>query len=263
MTRERRALTVMIHRDGALESLSYRIPLWVFRAAIAGAITLACLLLLAIAVYGPIFRAAARVPFLTREISRLNAENEQVRQLAGRLVEMEARYAQVRTMLGGDIAPLSQSARDTLPVAHPVLASRPGRRGAVAGPSVPQRWPLDERGVVTRGQISEGSADETHAGIDIAVPLGTPIRASGGGTVTRTGRDPAYGIYALLTHPDGYQTMYGHTSRLLVAEGDEVSAGQVIALSGSTGRSSAPHLHFEIRRDGRYINPRSVVLEDY
>ena len=68
MTRERRALTVMIHRDGALESLSYRIPLWVFRAAIAGAITVACLLLLAIAVYGPIFRAAARVPFLTREI---------------------------------------------------------------------------------------------------------------------------------------------------------------------------------------------------
>ncbi|MBI4502466.1 MAG: M23 family metallopeptidase [Gemmatimonadetes bacterium] len=262
MTRERRALTIMIHRDGALESLSYRVPLWAFRAAVGAAITVACLLLLAVLLYGPTVRAAARVPFLTREIARLNADNEQVRQLAGRLVEMEARYAQVRTMLGGDIAPPAQSAGDALPIAHPVLASRPGRRATTAGPSVPHRWPLDERGVVTRGQISEGSADETHPGIDIAVPLGTPIRASGGGTVSRTGRDPEYGIYVLLTHPDGYQTMYGHTSRLLVSEGDEVNAGQVIALSGSTGRSSAPHLHFEIRRDGRSIDPRSVVLED-
>jgi murein DD-endopeptidase MepM/ murein hydrolase activator NlpD len=164
-------------------------------------------------------------------------------------------------MLGGDIAPPAHLSPEALPIAPPLLASRPGRRTPAAGPSVPQRWPLDEKGVVTRGQISEGSADETHPGIDIAVPIGTPIRAAGGGTVTGTGQDPEYGLFVLLTHVDGYQTMYGHASRILVAEGDEVNAGQVVALSGSTGHSSAPHLHFEIRRSGRSIDPRTVGLE--
>jgi murein DD-endopeptidase MepM/ murein hydrolase activator NlpD len=262
MTANRRVVTIMIHRDGAVESTTYRISLWALRAAAVGGVTVAALILLMVVLYGPIVKAAARVPFLTREISRLNADNEQVRQLAGRLVEMEARYAQVRAMLGGDVVSQARSSSEALPVAHPLLASRPGRRTAKAGPSAPHRWPLDERGVVTRGQVTEGSADETHPGIDIAVPIGTPIRAAGGGTVTRTGSDSEYGLFVLLTHVDGYQTMYGHASRILVAEGDEVSAGQVVGLSGSTGHSSAPHLHFEIRRDGRSIDPRAVGLEE-
>ena len=257
-----RWVTVMVHQDGKVESTTFRLPLWALRASMIAGITLGSILLISVILYGPIVRAAARVPFLTREISRLNAENEQVRQLAGRLVEMEARYSQVRTMLGGDIAPAVAAGTDSLPVAHPVFASNPSRRAPDPGPSAPRRWPLDERGVVTRGQVVEGGNDETHPGIDIAVPMGTPIRAAGGGTVTKTGRDPEYGLFVLLTHTDGYQTMYGHASRLLVADGDEVNAGQVIALSGSTGRSSAPHLHFEIRRNGRSIDPRTVSLEE-
>jgi murein DD-endopeptidase MepM/ murein hydrolase activator NlpD len=226
------------------------------------AISVGSVALISLILYGPIVRAAARVPFLTREISRLNSENEQVRQLAGRLVEMESRYAQVRTMLGADIRPAMAAGDDSLPVAHPVFASSPDRQAPQPGPSAPRRWPLDEHGLVTRGQVAEGSSDETHPGIDIAVAMGTPIRAAGGGTVTKTGRDAEYGLFVLLTHTDGYQTMYGHASRLLVAEGDEVNAGQVIALSGSTGRSSAPHLHFEIRRNGRSVDPRTVSLEE-
>jgi murein DD-endopeptidase MepM/ murein hydrolase activator NlpD len=256
-----RGITIMVHRDGAVESSTYRIPIWTLRAAAITGLTLGTLALISVALYGPIVRAAARVPFLTREISRLNAENEQVRQLAGRLAAMEARYAQVRAMLGADLVPRPPAAGEALPVAHAMLASTPGRKGSPPGPSIPQRWPLDERGVVTRGQI-EGSADETHPGIDIAIAMATPIRASGGGTVVRTGSDPEYGLFVLLSHPDSYQTMYGHASRLLVSDGDEVNAGQVIALSGSTGRSSAPHLHFEIRHNGRSIDPRTVALED-
>jgi murein DD-endopeptidase MepM/ murein hydrolase activator NlpD len=256
-----RGVTIMVHRDGTVESSTYRIPLWALRAAAVTGITLATLALISVALYGPIVRSAARVPFLTREISRLNSENEQVRQLAGRLVEMETRYAQVRHMLGGDIVPRVPLGGETLPIAHAMLASTPGRKPTPTGPSIPQRWPLDERGVVTRGQV-EGSADETHPGIDIAIAMGTPIRAAGGGTVTSTGRDPEYGLFVLLTHPDGYQTRYGHASRLLVSDGDEVNSGQVIALSGSTGRSSAPHLHFEIRRNGRSIDPRTFALEN-
>jgi murein DD-endopeptidase MepM/ murein hydrolase activator NlpD len=251
----------MIHRDGAVESQTYRIPVWAIRAATVTGIVILSLLLIAAAFYGPIVRAAGRVPFLTREIARLTAENEQVRQLAGRLVEMEARYAQVRTMLGGDIV-RAIPVGEIPPKAHPVLASIPGKRQFPTGPSAPLRWPLDERGVVTRGQVTEGSGAEPHPGIDIAIPMGTPIRAAGGGTISDTGFDAEYGLFVLIAHPDGYQTRYGHASRILVSNGDEVSAGQVIALSGSTGRSTAPHLHFEIRRNGKSIDPRSAGLEE-
>jgi murein DD-endopeptidase MepM/ murein hydrolase activator NlpD len=68
-------------------------------------------------------------------------------------------------------------------------------------------------------------------------------------------------LFVLLTHGDGYETMYGHLSRVLVARGDRVRVGQVIALSGNSGRSTAPHLHFEVRRRGRSVDPLSLVRE--
>ena len=80
--------------------------------------------------------------------------------------------------------------------------------------------------------------------------------------VAAAGIDPAYGLFVLLRHAQGYETMYGHASRLLVREGDSVQAGQVIALSGTSGRSTAPHLHFEIRRDGRSLDPLTVVKQE-
>ncbi|KPJ90486.1 MAG: hypothetical protein AMS18_10720 [Gemmatimonas sp. SG8_17] len=73
------------------------------------------------------------------------------------------------------------------------------------------------------------------------------------------GDDPEYGLFVQIDHPEGYQTMYGHASRLLVSLGDSVQAGQVVGLSGTTGRSTAPHLHFEVRRDGQPIDPGAVV----
>jgi MFS family permease len=82
-----------------------------------------------------------------------------------------------------------------------------------------------------------------------------------GKLVIAAGSDADYGLFVRLRHPDGYETMYGHASRLLVRDGATVLAGQVIALSGSTGRCTAPHLHFEIRRGGRSVDPLSMVKE--
>jgi len=129
------------------------------------------------------------------------------------------------------------------------------------GPSRPSHWPLDVQGFVTRGQVRAGDPAESHPGIDIAVPVGTAVRAAGGGTVAAAGIDVDYGLYVLLRHPEGYETMYGHASRLLVNEGELVLAGQVIALTGNSGRSTAPHLHFEIRRGRRSVDPLTVVKE--
>ena len=109
--------------------------------------------------------------------------------------------------------------------------------------------------------VQANSPQEEHPGIDLAVPVGSDVRASGGGVVRQVGEDPAYGLFVLIQHPDGYQTMYGHLSRVLVQRNDMVRAGQVVALSGSTGRSTAPHLHFEIRLQGRSLDPTTLVRE--
>jgi murein DD-endopeptidase MepM/ murein hydrolase activator NlpD len=256
-------VTVVIHRDGELESRTWRLPIWLVRAVATIAAIVVGLVIGAALLYAPIARMAARVPRLEREITVLTAENERVNELATQLARVEQRYEQVRTMLGGNIAPPRPDHGGPLSVAYAIAARAPGdTSGYEHGGSLPRHWPLGEPGVITRGQVG-GSSDQAHPGIDIAIPMGTPIRAAGGGTVAAAGDDPEYGRFILITHPDGYQSMYGHASRVLVLPGQVVSAGEVIGLSGSTGRSTAPHLHFEIRHGGRSIDPRSMLVQEF
>ena len=88
------------------------------------------------------------------------------------------------------------------------------------------------------------------------------MRAVGGGSVAEVGSDAEYGQFVVLTHPDGYQTKYGHLSRAVVSPGQAVNAGEVLGLSGNSGRSTAPHLHLEIRRGDETIDPLTMVKED-
>lgn len=94
-----------------------------------------------------------------------------------------------------------------------------------------------------------------HAGIDFSAPHGTSILASAGGRVRRAGPFGAYGRTIEIDHGDGLVTRYGHVYRILVRVGDTVLPGQAIATVGSTGRSTGPHLHFEILREGRQVHP--------
>jgi len=223
---------------------------------------LALVLLLLAALYGPAFRAAARVPGMERELARLRAENAKVRELSAALDSAESRYTQVRQMLGGKIIRDPLTISSSLPVAPPIRARRAGAGNPLStGIGVPRYWPLDETGYVTRGQVKAGGRDEAHPGIDVAVSVGSLVRASGGAVVRQQGEDPEYGLFVLLEHTDGYQTMYGHLSRILVAVGDSVAPAQVIGLSGNTGRSTAPHLHFEIRQRGLSLDPQTLVKE--
>jgi murein DD-endopeptidase MepM/ murein hydrolase activator NlpD len=259
-------ITIVVHADGALASRTLRIPRWAFRGAVAGGIGLGVLILLGLALYVPITAAAARVPGLLREVERLEGENQKIGQLVAALDSAERRYDRIRAMMGADIVPEPVQLAGTLPVAPAVRARvSTARRVLEAGPSQPTHWPLDDPGYVTRGQAFPGpggnSDQETHPGIDVAVPTGSAVRAAGGGTVLQTGEEAEYGLFVLLEHPAGFQTMYGHLSRVTVAAGQAVDAGQVIGLSGNSGRSSAPHLHFEIRHDGQPIDPRTLVKE--
>ena len=99
----------------------------------------------------------------------------------------------------------------------------------------------------------------THTGIDIGAPSGTGIKAAAGGTVIFSGWKGTLGKLVVISHGNGIQTYYGHCSSLLVSTGQKISAGQIIAKVGSTGRSTGSHLHFEIRVNGSAINPQSYI----
>jgi murein DD-endopeptidase MepM/ murein hydrolase activator NlpD len=101
-----------------------------------------------------------------------------------------------------------------------------------------------------------------HRAIDFAAPAGTPIKAPSDGKVVRAGRNGAYGNYVRIDHGGGYQTAYGHLKRIAVnaSEGTRVRTGQVIGYVGSTGRSTGPHLHYELWVNGQPVNPEGIAL---
>jgi murein DD-endopeptidase MepM/ murein hydrolase activator NlpD len=94
-----------------------------------------------------------------------------------------------------------------------------------------------------------------HAGIDIPAPTGTNIIAASAGRVAFAGTQGGYGRTVIIDHGGGIMTLYAHNSQLLVSEGDQVTQGKVIAKAGSTGMSTGPHLHFEVRENGKYVDP--------
>jgi murein DD-endopeptidase MepM/ murein hydrolase activator NlpD len=261
-----RHVTIVVHTDGALASRSIRVPIWLLRAGLIAAMGGVFLVLLGAATYLPVASEAARVPGLLREVDRLEVENSRIVELVAALDSAERRYDRIRAMLGADVVPDPVSIGSMLPVA-PAIRAVAGQSPMVLenGPSAPSHWPLDEAGYVTRGQAAPGAAGKTggeaHPGLDIAIPIGSPVRAAGGGTVLEAGTEAEYGIYVLVQHPEGLQSLYGHLSRLTVRAGLPVEAGDVLGLSGNSGRSSAPHLHFEVRREGRPIDPRSILKE--
>jgi murein DD-endopeptidase MepM/ murein hydrolase activator NlpD len=195
---------------------------------------------------------AARVPGLTRQVAMLESERERVVQLAETLGRLEDQYHQVRLMLGAERG--DDAAGLWLP---PIEAGSPDPRRDSVEASVPTAWPLGERGFVTRGHLGRIPGD--HQGLDIAVPEGSYVRASGAGRVVEVGDDAVYGKFVRIRHADGYESMYAHASQLFVRSDDVVERYQVIALSGNTGLSTAPHLHFEIRKDGAPIDPNSMI----
>ena len=98
-----------------------------------------------------------------------------------------------------------------------------------------------------------------HNGLDIAAPEGTPVRAARDGTVTEAGRDEVLGSYLVISHPGGWQTVYGHLSSVRATLNSKVEAGSEVGRVGSTGRATGSHLHFEVRRKGGATDPYPLL----
>lgn len=198
-------------------------------------------------------RRAARSDDLARELDSLTSRQTRLEHLAQRIDRLEGVEENYSLRLG-----VSGSADSALWVPATGASAGGGEALPADGTATePTVWPLTVAGAVTRSHLGGAAAD--HPGIDIAVPTGSYVRAAGGGVVVEAARDPDYGLFILIDHGDGVRTRYGHASYLVSDRGWTVRRGEVIALSGSTGKSTAPHLHFEILKNRKPIDPFSMV----
>lgn len=198
--------------------------------------------------------ADARADELRAHIDSLTEENTKIVALAARMEEIESAYERLRTVMGGDVAP---SARDVL--LPPVRTDRGGDVALRPAQGRPTMWPLVESGFVTRSFGDTVPGEGAHPGLDIAVPVGSYVRSAGPGVVVEAGDDEVYGRYVQIEHTEDFRSLYAHNSWTFVSPGDSVEAGEVIALSGNTGRSTAPHLHLEIAQRGTRVDPLPFV----
>jgi murein DD-endopeptidase MepM/ murein hydrolase activator NlpD len=104
-----------------------------------------------------------------------------------------------------------------------------------------------------------GENVETHKGVDIRAPFGSPVKAMAKGEVEFAGRRGGFGNCVMIKHGNGFETLYGHLSKIGVAVGQKIDIGQQIGNVGSTGRSTGPHLHYEVHKNGQQINPQSFL----
>ena len=132
------------------------------------------------------------------------------------------------------------------PMSIPTL--RPVKRGYISSEFGPRRDPFT-------GEY------EFHTGIDFSAPAGTPVYATGGGKVVAVGYDKRLGLFVKIKHLKNIYTLYGHLSKVVVKKGQIVQKGQVIGYVGSTGRSTGPHLHYQVSVNGVVVNPRAYLFE--
>ncbi len=243
--------TVHLVREDGLQSHTLRIR----RGRLLSGFAIAAVSLLGLGVVGGRYWTArdesAAVAALDRELAEVRGEAAQVTRLAERLAQMETRYERLRAAV---TAGEPSEGGVTIPFESPGVIARSDAASTAAA------WPLTQSGFVTRTFGSRAaSSPGGHTGVDIAVPSGSYVRAIRAGRVTEVGEDSVYGKFVRIAHVGGLASLYGHNSWLFASAGDSVERLQVIALSGNTGRSTAPHLHLEIRQDGQLLDPLAHV----
>jgi murein DD-endopeptidase MepM/ murein hydrolase activator NlpD len=206
--------------------------------------------------YGRMAVYAARFKAMQGRIEMVEEEHHRLLQLERRVAMLDEMGKQVVEMLGADAklhlinaGAWSESGTDGMDESGIGLGSGPEGMGSGA----PEMWPV-------QGWVTARFSGE-HPAIDIAAPRGTPVICTIDGMVTIAGSDSMLGNVVRVENSEGYATVYGHNARQLVQQGDWVRRGDVIAFLGSTGKSSAPHLHYEIWYRGERVDPQDYLPE--
>ncbi len=231
-----------------------RMPLWLYRTLLVFIALVLIAPVIYIAVYYDVLARAADAGRLAEENESLRRYQYKVQILEQSLMETRQLMAKITEMAGLDSVLMADQfgSEDSMTEIDESMINP----GSISR-SLPPDSPIPD-GLPATGWISRGFSEipgRKHPGVDMAMPEGTPVFATAFGTVTFAGLDAQYGYMIVMQNNDSIETVFGHNSRNLVQVGDTIFAGQRIALSGNTGQSSAPHLHYEIRINHIPINP--------
>ncbi len=253
--------TVIVVPHDPQKTRNYKVPYRLFYVLLVFVGIGLMAMVVFLATYGRLLLKAREAVVLERQVEELTRRNEQIGEIVRNLSELHAMDLKVRQMLGVDIAAedslaMSRSQETDLLPEEEAAGSREQMLRAI-----PSFWPV--RGYMTKSyNMAGGPGDlDYHPGIDIGVDRGTPVRAAASGYVEEAGWDDTYGYYVRIDHGYGIKTLYGHNDRLVVMRGERVGRGQTIAYSGNSGRSTAPHLHFEVTQDNVNVDPLKYLLK--
>ncbi|HMA76153.1 MAG TPA: M23 family metallopeptidase [Candidatus Krumholzibacteriaceae bacterium] len=252
--------SVIIVPHDERKTRTYRIPYRVFYAVIAFAAVSIIAMAVFAATYGKLLFKAREIIVLQDQVEKLTRRNENLKEIVGNIDKISKLSKEVRTMLGvesGEKTAAGERQSRILATPEDKLQDEKDRMLR----AVPSFWPV--RGFLTKKfnvDVEESSPDY-HQGIDIAVQRGEPVRAAASGYVIDAGWDEIYGYFVSIDHGYGIKSLYGHNERIVVKEEEKVERGQTIAYSGNSGRSSAPHLHFEVSKNNLKVNPLKYLLK--
>jgi murein DD-endopeptidase MepM/ murein hydrolase activator NlpD len=253
MKKRERYLSIIItphHKAGQISlEFSYTALRWL---AVLGAVLL-LLVVFFIVNYGHIYWRAGQYELMRKRQKEMETEFGKLADLKAEISRMKATEGKLNSMLGISSQPETiavEKIRDSQSAVPETMA---------AAPPPAQGTPESRRNVVpaimpAKGWVSAGISPG-HPGVDIAAREGDPVWAAADGQVVFAGWDSYFGYKVEIKHSDKYATMYGHNAKLMVKAGDRVKQGQVIGLVGTTGKSSGPHLHYEVKVDGQPANP--------
>lgn len=203
------------------------------------------------------------------ENEKLVTENNQLKKISNKFVKIESLYSYLNKLANPPSMVKTKTDNNTLTenteeVVTNEIANKLAFNAAVDQKeinSIPDIMPVD--GWITRNFLKSKDTNtypNIHLGVDFAATLGTPIKATAAGTVEDIQNDPYLGLLITIRHDNEFVTKYGHCSQVLIVKHDGVRKGQAIALVGNTGRSTAPHLHYELLKDGVNIDPLKYLL---
>ncbi len=247
-------VTIMLIPDGTDARRGLRMRTWVLKLIVAALGALLIGIAMFFSCYSEVLTRAAMA-------GKLKEENEQLRRYQFKVQLLEENLIEARTMVNRltELAGIDYEFAE-LPDDSTLFASLSDPPVAIlardAGPDL--TWPA---GLPIQGFISQDfeieSEDHYHPGVDIACAEGTPVLATAAGTVVYADYDSTYGHLLVVQHNDTVMTLYGHNSEMLVEAGQKVMVGSRVAHSGNTGKSTAPHLHYEVRVNDEPIDPMS------
>lgn len=267
MNKKSNHYTLMFIPENNGKTFTLRVHKYVVRSLLAFLVIFIICLSMLLYKSGEIAAKLQMLYIVRVENEKLTTENHQLRQISEKLGKIETMYEYLSKLANPPSTAKRKENLDTVSGENEDLLrfELNNDKKAISFinhediKSIPNIIPVD--GWITRHFVkNKDSVPNYHQGVDFAATLGSPIKATAPGVIENVQTDPYLGLLITINHENGYVTKYGHCSQVLIAKHDRVKRGQTIALVGNTGRSTAPHLHYELIKNGVSVDPMGFLL---